>query len=367
MANFGVGSAAQTLCESLKKRDKYVEVTAMRGFQAILDEAYKLDPRLTGCVVAWNGKQSGNGLFGVNKTFRLELTYADGTVNDIEKVILDDGKWKPSDTLSALPELPEVLQVVTSDVNDLRQRVDDDSLYIREDYYGLRNIQYRWNELSSNGLKCLWIHFEYSIEREKYKMYQTVAQREMERIDRQFFGKGSIPKIIKAYLVFSYLQQTCKYDQESADLIDVQQYDAMQRPWVVMPYGPLVKKIGVCEGISTAFKQFMDFYGIKNRLVIGGLERSSENHCWNMICINEKYYHVDVTYGLSGDGIYVGKFMKDDTSMSETHTWNMSRYPQCISRSLDFDYVEEYIHDHLDDLLRLGVEERYLCPDEIRE
>lgn len=367
MAAFGVGGAALTVCNALKKRDKYIEVSALTGFRKVLNEAYRLDPRLTGCVAQWSGKQVRSGALGINRTYRLELTYDKNMVSDIEQVIIDDGKWKPSDTLSKLSELPPALQIITSDLNGLRKRIDDDYAYLKENYRGLRSVNYEWNEESHNGVRCFWVLFVYTIDTARYQMYNTLATREMERISKQFFGKGTIPVVIKVFLVFSYLQQTCAYDQESSDLISAELYDALQRPWVTLPYGPLVKKLGVCEGIAAAFKQFMDFYGIKNRLVFGKLNGSEAEHCWNIVCINDGYYHVDATSGISGDGIYIGAFLKDDASMSLHYFWDMSSYPQCNSRQFDFDVVETYIHDHLDDLTRMEVEEKFLCPDEIRE
>ncbi len=362
------GDDVSKLCEALKKRAKYVEITGMGKFENILNDAYKMEPKLTGCVVGWKGQKSSSGLLSLSKTYRLDLEYADKLVADFDQVILDDGSWKPSDTLAAMSELPPVLQIVTTDVNDLQRRINEDSDFIRESVFGLSDFYYEWNQESINGYHVMWVTFKYIVEPDKYVMYRTLAARELERIDRRSLGVGNIPKIIKAFLAFSYIQQNCQYDQASADLITAKLTDKMDRRWVSVPYGPLVKKMGVCEGIATAYKMFMDYYGIKSRIVFGHFDGEEANsHCWNMICLNDKYYHVDATYGISGEGIYIGCFMKDDTAMSETHNWDMSKYPQCTSRNPDYDYIESYIDDHANELSQMGVEDKYMYPDDVRE
>lgn len=360
-------SAAEVLCEALRKRQKFVELSSIKSMDALLYEAYKIDPRVAGCVTGYRGKKQNNGLLGLNKEYKMELEYAEDIVENINDVILDDGTWKLSDTLTAIANMPAVIQVVTKDVNGLTERISEEQLKLKEQYPGLKQIQYKWSASSTNGYSTVWVKFQYTVERDRYKMYHTLAMREMERISSRFFGKGNIPKVIRVFLVFSYLQQTCAYDQESADLLTSNHDELMDRPWVSIPYGALVKNIAISEGLAFAFKMFMDYYGITNRIVYGCFEGEKTDHCWNMVCLNERYYHIDVTYGMEGDGIYIGSFLKDDISMGQTHFWNMADYPACTSTKLDYDYVENYISEHLDELIRMGVDDRYLCPEEVRE
>lgn len=367
MTSVNSSGAAEVLCEALRKRKKYVEISSMKSVKSLLEEAYRLDPRVAGCAEKWKWTEQGSGLLGLNKTYCIEIEYAEDIVENINDVILDNGTWKPSDALTAVANMPAVIQVVTKDVNSLTERISAEQLNLKEQYPGLKQIQYKWSASSSNGYSTVWVKFQYAVERDRYKMYHTLAMREMERISSRFFGKGNIPKVIRVFLVFSYLQQTCVYDQESADLLTSNHDELIDRPWVSIPYGALVKNMAICEGLASAFKMFMDYYGITNRIIFGWFEGEKINHCWNMVCLNEKYYHIDVTYGMEGDGIYIGSFLKDDISMGQTHLWNMADYPACTSTKLDYDYVENYINEHLDDLIRMGVDDRYLCPEEVRE
>lgn len=368
MASFSVGTPAEILCEAIRRRDKIVEISAVKRFNTVLEEAYRLDPRIIGSVAGWEGKQSGAGLLSIKKTYRLELKYQENVVEDIDQVTIDDGKWTISSAISKMKELPDVFQIVTKDVNALQKRLDQDFISVQETVQGLRNLYYQWTEDSYDGYTCVWISLKYVVDREQYHLYTTMTQREVERVNRQYFGTGKIPPVIKAYLAFSYLQQTCSYDQEMEDMYYNENQPPLTRPWTCIAYGPLVKKMGTSAGIARAFKEFMGYAGIECLQVQGQLvDDKNIPHCWNMVLLNERYYHVDCTYGINGDGIYIGGFLKDDINMSETHLWDTEVYPKCTSRNLDFDFIESYVNDHMDSLIRMGVEEKYLCPEEVRE
>lgn len=368
MASFGVGNAAQELCEAIRQRNKFVKFNAARSLGTVLIEACRLDRRLTGTIAGWDGKKSGNGMLGINKTYQIELKYRENVVSDVNKVIVDDGSWKPTDLLEH-GELPDAIQIVTQDIVGLRRRADEDLNSLDGSTSGIKGFNYTWTEDDLDGYCCLWIIVQYVMDKNTFHMYQTMANREAERVARRFFGPVNIPPLIKVYLAFSYIQQTCLYDQAAADYIEKHHEISPQNPWVSFAYGPLVKKMGVCAGIAAAFKAFMDTFGIPCRIINGNLIASGKmlGHSWNLIRLNEQYYHVDCTMGINGDGVYIGCFVKDDIEMSETHVWDNSKYPACTSRVLSFDNVEDYINSHMDKLIAEGVEETYLCPDDIRE
>ena len=368
MASFGVGSAAQKLCEAIRQRDRFVTFNTAWSLDTVLKEACRLDRRLTGTLAGHDGIKSKNGMFGINKTYQIELKYRENVVADVNKVILDDGSWKPTDLLGG-GELPDVIQIVTQDIAGLRRRADIDLESLDGSTYGIKGFKYTWTDDDADGYGCFWIIVQYIMEKSTFHMYHAMANREAERVARRFFGPANIPPLIKTYLAFSYIQQTCQYDQAAADYIESNHEVPPQSPWVSFAYGPLVKKIGVCMGISAAFKAFMDSFGIPCRIVSGTLLTSAKmlGHSWNLVYLNEQYYHVDCTMGINGSGVYIGCFVKDDIEMSEAHIWDHSKYPVCTSRILSFDNVEEYINNHMDQLIAAGVEEIYLCPEEVRE
>ncbi|MDD2482580.1 MAG: WG repeat-containing protein, partial [Lutispora sp.] len=87
-------------------------------------------------------------------------------------------------------------------------------------------------------------------------------------------------------------------------------------------YGIMVNKKGVCEAYSQAYKYMMDRLGIPC-IVMRGYVRGGEAHAWNMVCIDENWYHVDVTFD---DPNETGRahrmsFLRSDKGIKETgHT-----------------------------------------------
>jgi transglutaminase-like putative cysteine protease len=71
------------------------------------------------------------------------------------------------------------------------------------------------------------------------------------------------------------------------------------------PNDVLAKKVAVCQGYAELFTALCDAVGIRNKLIIG-VAKKSENefpgHAWNAVCINKKWYLIDVTWG---EGFYL--------------------------------------------------------------
>lgn len=90
--------------------------------------------------------------------------------------------------------------------------------------------------------------------------------------------------------------------------------------------GPLLYKKAVCDGFSKLFKYLLDSIGIENKIICGfgflNTFDNSEKHMWNMLKINGKWYHVDVTYDatLSVEGfIRYDYFLIDDELIKIDH------------------------------------------------
>ena len=85
----------------------------------------------------------------------------------------------------------------------------------------------------------------------------------------------------------------------------------------------------VCEGYAKAFKYMLDSFGIESTLVIGTATNSqgeSENHAWNYVKLNGRWYAVDCTWddpiivgGFSNDEIKYTYFLKGANTFSRDH------------------------------------------------
>lgn len=80
-------------------------------------------------------------------------------------------------------------------------------------------------------------------------------------------------------------------------------------------YGPLMKNTAICSGYSYAFKYLADMAGLNVIYVTGKVYDDKLNdfmpHAWNLVCIDENWFLVDVTFGLSAGTKYLLSNPKD--------------------------------------------------------
>ncbi len=83
--------------------------------------------------------------------------------------------------------------------------------------------------------------------------------------------------------VHDYIINNSKYDSERADnnIINYMSDTA---------YGPLFEGYALCSGYTDAFELFLEKMHIKSYKV------SSNNHIWNAVNLNNKWYNVDLTW-----------------------------------------------------------------------
>lgn len=113
----------------------------------------------------------------------------------------------------------------------------------------------------------------------------------------------------KAMRIHDYLIRNCEYVVESPS------------GYGSTAYGCLVEKKANCEGYAKAFGLLAAEAGLKNILVTGVTDKG-ENHAWNQVCINEKWYNIDVTWDDTDTAGDVKRlyFLCDDKDFGKTHT-----------------------------------------------
>ena len=98
-------------------------------------------------------------------------------------------------------------------------------------------------------------------------------------------------------------------------------------------YGALIERKCVCDGYARAFKYIANAAGIECELIQGTATNSSgktENHAWNAVKLNGKWYYIDVTWDdpiIVGKGIVLNKyyyqyFLKGKKAFEGNHTIN---------------------------------------------
>lgn len=101
-------------------------------------------------------------------------------------------------------------------------------------------------------------------------------------------------------------------------------------------YGVLVKGTGVCGGYADTMKYLLQKLNIECYYVIGtvdSIKKRDDNHAWNIVKIDNKYYHIDSTWDDPAPNIegHVRHkyFLLTDEQISKDHKWNKRDYPPC--------------------------------------
>jgi hypothetical protein len=104
--------------------------------------------------------------------------------------------------------------------------------------------------------------------------------------------------------------------------------DATEQALRHTAYGMLKRNMAVCEGYAWLYELLLRRVGVESMMV----ESDSLNHAWNLLYIDDAWYHVDVTwddcYALHPGLVSHSSFLKDNAAMEESgHTgddWALS-------------------------------------------
>jgi len=109
-------------------------------------------------------------------------------------------------------------------------------------------------------------------------------------------------------------------------IVNNTQYD--QSYSIYDPYNTLINHTGVCEGYSLLAQKMFTIAGIKSLVVEGYCDGVA--HAWNMVNIDNHWYHVDVTWDdpvSSRDVLRYDYYNISDSKISADHTWDATKYP----------------------------------------
>lgn len=158
------------------------------------------------------------------------------------------------------------------------------------------------------------------------------------QILNQIAGKNDIEKM---KYIHDYLVDTIEYDQTFGEKN------------IYNIYGALVSKTCVCEGYAKASQYLLNEAGLENIIITGTATNSdgkTENHAWNYVNIDEKWYAIDTTWD---DPIIVGGgkltntiryryFLKGSSTMNKNHFIST----KFTSGGQDFEFPELSITDY---------------------
>lgn len=138
--------------------------------------------------------------------------------------------------------------------------------------------QYHYDKANST------IHFQYTFSEERVK---TIQQSINDVIENDFcieyVKKLNLQEQV-AY-IYKWLVTYCTYNANSAYNQSI--------------YSVFVRRNSVCTGYAKAAQYLFNLLGIESRLVFGRLHNDKEDgrHCWNLVKVDNEYYHFDASFG----------------------------------------------------------------------
>lgn len=145
----------------------------------------------------------------------------------------------------------------------------------------------------------------------------------------------------KLLYIYEYLQDHITYDEQ--ELQRMIRKGSADDPLPHNAYGALVNGRAVCDGISAAFSLLAQRMDVESTMVSGSAaihSSKSENHAWNLIRVNGKCYHVDLTWDINRKnaiGTYsYDYFCIDDSQAGANHLWDVRLTHPCNDMDLSY-------------------------------
>lgn len=136
----------------------------------------------------------------------------------------------------------------------------------------------------------------------------------------------------KEKAVYDWLVGYISYDEDAFNPLgeDIYEYN-------YYPYGVLKYHSAICVGNATTFKLFMDMLGI-DCMIIHSTEEGE--HAWNLVCIEDDWYHVDATFdsGTCTDTPGYEYFnVPDSFKIDDGYPWDRDEFP--VADSMKYSYI----------------------------
>ena len=126
----------------------------------------------------------------------------------------------------------------------------------------------------------------------------------------------------KALLAVEYLTDSCVYAKDSQGS---------------SAYAALIEKTADSEGMALAYVELCRRLDVPCQIVYG--QQNRENHSWNIIELDGKYYHVDLT-ACQAQGMQNGFLLRDEEAWIN-YRWDVAAYPVCDGPLTYQDLLEQ--------------------------
>lgn len=162
--------------------------------------------------------------------------------------------------------------------------------------------------------------------------------------------KSGMSKMQKILAIHNYLVENVTYFGGINGINGYQHYHTA--------YGAIVDTSAVCEGIAAAFCHLLSVVGIESTIVNGTTQEARDyGHTWNILKVDGKCYHFDVTWNLKNkdDSSFpcLDYFALKDSDLIKRN-WNRRLYPLCNDDDMNFFKVTKSIANSDNELISIA-------------
>lgn len=203
-----------------------------------------------------------------------------------------------------------------------------------------------FNKWSGNKNDIRSISLSYDFTKDETEYYAKKVKQKSQEILKEADGAETLSEYLLS--IHNSILKEASYDYSFSE------------PGVYEAFGVLVDGTGVCESYSRAFQYLCQCIGVDNILVVG--LSGDEPHMWNMIMLDDDWYHSDLTWDdEDGGSIIYDYFCFNDMNLKSYGERNISPeldesgaildmyqdsnyYPIPSSRSNDYTVTNYYYY-----------------------
>ncbi len=252
-------------------------------------------------------------------TEEASVSVAAGTVSDY----MADGITDDSNLQNAYRKLYEGLMTLSADINlsayglDIVQMKRIYQQVIKQPEFFYVGNEFRFRYLSDTG-EIVSVTPTYTMRGETLVTAQRTYAAKLDEILAGVSADWT--DFEKALYFHDYLAVYFQYDETLT---------------IANTYDFLVKGQGVCQAYTLTYQALLDAVGIQNDRAVS----ESMDHTWNLICLDDKWYHVDVTWDdptpdQFGQAQHT-YFLRSDTSMKNNRHYDWTADHVCSDTRYD--------------------------------
>ncbi len=177
---------------------------------------------------------------------------------------------------------------------------------LQSGYY--RNVKVKFN-------------FDYTVSLEKENHYKQVVKNIVSTFPKNITDDKKV-ELINKYIV-EHAQYA--YNEVNAGVNTLANGLDINSPYAILESGK-----GVCGAYSALFQMMAKESGLESKVVVGTSYSYNNwgSHAWNIVKVNDEWYHVDTTWNdVANNGNY-GYLMIGATEIAKNHKWDQNLYPQ---------------------------------------